>query len=136
MKYLLDTNVCIHLLRGSSSILCKKILEVNDEDICIPSIVRFELYFGAYKSAGQQKSLLALNSFLSYFQSAQVDDTIAEQCGRIRFELDRKGTPVGPYDLIIAGIALSRRLILVTHNTKEFSRIKHLNLEDWEQADT
>ena len=136
MKYLLDTNVCIHLLRGSSIILREKILKVDDEDICFPSIVRFELYYGAYKSAGQQKVLSALNSFLSRFKSAQVDDDIAEQCGRIRFELDMKGTPIGPYDLIIAGTALSRKLILVTHNTREFSRINHLNLEDWELAGT
>ena len=135
MKYLIDTNVCIHLLRGSSTILREKILEIDDEDICIPSIVRFELYYGAHKSARQQKALSALNSFLSRFQSAQVDDDVAEQCGRIRFELDTKGTPIGPYDLIIAGTALTRKLILVTHNTKEFSRIKHLSLEDWERAD-
>ena len=135
MKCLLDTNVCIHLLRGSSVILREKILEIDDEDICIPSIVRFELFYGAYKSTGQQKALSALNSFLSRFNGAQLDDTIAEQCGRIRFELDRQGTPIGPYDLIIAGTALSRKLILVTHNTREFSRIKHLNLEDWERSD-
>ena len=132
MKYLLDTNICIRILKGNSESIHDHIGKLKNKDICIPAIVRYELLYGAYKSNQPEKTAGILDSFLSHFPSAMFDDNTARVCGEIRALLDKKGTPIGPDDLIIAATALSRNLILVTHNTKEFSRIKGLKLEDWE----
>jgi tRNA(fMet)-specific endonuclease VapC len=132
MKYLLDTNACIRILKGNSERLHTRIKSVKTKDICIPSIVRYELLYGAYKSNQPEKTKSDLLNFLCHFPSISFDDKAAEICGKIRADLDRKGTPIGPYDLMIAAISLSSDLILVTHNTREFQRIDSLELEDWE----
>lgn len=132
MKYILDTNVCIHLLNGSKQNILKKIEDIEIEDILIPSIVRYELFYGAYKSKYKEKSLHLLRNFLENFSTMIFDENIAEIAGKIRADLDAKGTPIGPYDLIIAACAIHKNLTLITHNTKEFSRIDNLIIEDWE----
>ena len=86
------------------------------------------------KSATPSKNLSRLTPFLDQFASLPIVDKAARKFGRIRANLAKAGTPIGPYDLQIAAIALVNRLILVTHNTREFSRIEGLTLEDWEQA--
>ncbi len=132
MKFLLDTNVCIKILKGQSDKVLSRIAEIKNSDVCIPAIVRYELYYGAFKSENKEKTLNLLDNFLSQFFSETFDDKMALICGEIRALLDKKGTPVGPYDIMIAAIAMSKNLILVTHNTNEFSRIEGLVLEDWE----
>jgi tRNA(fMet)-specific endonuclease VapC len=74
-----------------------------------------------------------LNGFLKTFDSIDLDSHIAETAGKIRAELDQKGTPIGPFDLLIGASALARKWVLITHNTREFSRINGLMLEDWEE---
>ena len=132
MKYVLDTNVCIRILKGAPAGMLKKMNAITADQVAIPSIVRFELFYGAYKSNKQKETLRLLNEFLKPFISVDFDEKAAMECGNIRAELDNKGTPIGPYDLMIAAIALSGGYTLVTHNIKEFSRIENLKIVDWE----
>ena len=132
MTYLLDTNVCIKYLNGQSDKIVKKISSLSPDDIVICSVVRAELFAGAYKSKSFKKTYDKLINFLKVFPSMPFDDEASDIFGNIRAQLEKKGEPLGPFDLQIASIALLNNLILVTHNTKEFSRIKKLKIEDWE----
>ncbi len=132
MKYLLDTNVCIRYLNGQSIAIRDKIRSLNPDDIVLCSVVKSELYFGAFKSNRPEKTLSKLEPFLAFFKSLPFDDLAARVYGKIRSELEKDGTPIGPYDLQIASIALANNLILVTHNVREFSRVSGLMIEDWE----
>ena len=132
MKYLLDTNVCIKILNGSNRNILKRIETIKNDEIVIPSIVRFELYYGSYKSKIPTKTTKNLNLFLNSFETIEFNDSIAEIAGKLRADLSKKGTPIGPYDIIIAATAIYTNLTLITHNTKEFSRITELIIEDWE----
>jgi len=132
MKYLLDTNVCIVYLNGRNIHLRNKLCQYNPYDIAICSVVKAELFFGAMRSHNPQCNLLKQKHFLSQFQSLPFDDKAAEIFGNIRAELAVKGTPIGPYDLMIAAIALAYDRVLVTHNVREFGRIDNLQIEDWE----
>ena len=132
MSYLLDTNVCVKYLSGRNADLTKRFLAISAQDKIICSVVRTELYYGAYKSQVQAVSLAKIGAFLRRYSTLPFDDNAAQICGEIRADLARKGTPIGPYDLQIAAIALANNLTLVTHNTREFSRVPNLLLEDWE----
>jgi tRNA(fMet)-specific endonuclease VapC len=94
--------------------------------------VKSELYYGAYKSTRRDRNLANLNRFFSQFISLPFDDNAASIAGQVRAQLDVAGTPIGSNDLLIAAIALSNDLTLVTHNTREFARINGLKYEDWE----
>lgn len=132
MSYVLDTNTCIKVLNGSSSAVLKNIKQADDDEVVIPSVVRYELFYGAYKSNNSEKTLNVLSDFLSVFRSLELDDPIARTAGKIRAELDEKGTPIGPYDVLIAAFVRYYDFILVTHNVGEFSRVEGLQIEDWE----
>jgi tRNA(fMet)-specific endonuclease VapC len=132
VKYLLDTNTCIRYLKGASQRLHERIEEIPDDDMLVCSVVKAELFFGAEKSQTVQKTRAQQTLFLSRFNSLPFDDATAHVYGRIRAQLEKRGTPVGPNDLMIAAIALANDLILITHNTSEFSRIDGLKIEDWE----
>ncbi|MEW6527539.1 MAG: PIN domain-containing protein [Spirochaetota bacterium] len=96
------------------------------------SVVRGELEYGARKSNNPEKTLAILKEFLACFPEISYDSSAAECYGIIRAELEKQGTPIGPYDMQIAAIALANNFTLVTHNIKEFQRIKNLRIEDWE----
>ena len=98
-------------------------------------IVKFELYYGAYRSSRQQENLETLRVFFSEFVSLPFDGQAAAICGYIRSQLAERGTLIGAYDMQIAAIALANDLSLVTHNVAEFSRVEGLNIEDWEAQD-
>jgi tRNA(fMet)-specific endonuclease VapC len=132
MRFLLDTNAWIRILNQQASPIKNKFASMNPSDIALCSIVKSELYFGTYNSSRRAANLNLLINLFKQFKSLNFDDEAAEICGNIRAQLTRLGTPIGPYDLQIAGIALSNNMILVTHNTKEFSRITGLRIEDWE----
>lgn len=100
-------------------------------DIALCSIVKSEPLFGAHKSAKSVENLASLEVFFGPFASLPFDDQAAELAGRVRAELEKAGTPIGPNDLLIGALALSRGLIVVTRNTREFGRISGLALEDW-----
>jgi tRNA(fMet)-specific endonuclease VapC len=132
MKYLLDTNVCVTFLNQRNPVLTKRFLSIPTADKIICSIVRSELYYGAYKSQRQPSSLITIENFLSGYPNLDFDVDAARIYGQIRADLEKKGTPIGPNDFQIAAIALAHNLTLVTHNTSEFSRVTNLRLEDWE----
>lgn len=96
------------------------------------SVVKAELFYGALKSNNPQKTLAKQHKFVNQFVSLPFDDTVAEAYSEIRAELEKLGMPIGPNDLLIASIAIANDVTLITHNVREFGRIKNLNYEDWE----
>ena len=131
MIYLLDTNVCIKLLNARDSHMARKLASVNPSEIRLCSIVKAELLHGAHKS-GRGKNLNLVRIFSASFESLSFDDFAAETYGQLRFALEQRGKLIGPYDLLIASIALVNDAILVIHNTEEFGRVPGLKFEDWQ----
>ncbi|MBE2267717.1 MAG: type II toxin-antitoxin system VapC family toxin [Anaerolinea sp.] len=132
MKYLLDTNTCIRYLNGRSPSVFRRLDELAEEDVCVCSVVKLELRYGALRSHAVEKTLAQQETFLNRFVSLPFDDAAHFHAAQIRADLARLGTPIGPYDLLIAAIALANDLTLVTHNTREFGRVVGLKYEDWE----
>ncbi|MGV0102410.1 Ribonuclease VapC [Nostoc sp. DSM 114160] len=133
MIYLLDSNVCIRLINNSSPAVTTRLASQQPEDILVSTITQLELYYGAYRSAQQERNLEILQRFFSQFIIIPLDPEAARIAGRIRAELAASGTPIGPYDVQIAAITMANNLIVVTHNTKEFGRVNGLQIEDWEE---
>jgi tRNA(fMet)-specific endonuclease VapC len=131
--YLLDSNVCIRLINNSSPAVTTRLASQQPEDILVSTITQLELYYGAYRSAQQERNLEILQRFFSQFIIIPLDPEAARIAGRIRAELAASGTPIGPYDVQIAAITMANNLIVVTHNTKEFGRVNGLQIEDWEE---
>lgn len=131
MKYMLDTNICIFAIKHNSSLVIQNLLRHDPEEMCISSITYAELMHGVEKSQAIERNRVALTLFLSPFTILKFDSCAAEAYGRIRADLERKGTPIGPMDMLIAGHAKAEGLILVTNNTREFFRVDGLEVEDW-----
>ncbi|MGB5156497.1 PIN domain-containing protein [Desulfobacterium sp. N47] len=108
--------------------------EHSPQDVAISTITLFELQYGVEKSQFRQRSEDALVKFLLLLNLIDPDRSAAEEAAVIRAQLEKKGIPIGPYDLLIAGLALSQNLTLVTNNTREFERIVGLRLENWVDA--
>ncbi|MDZ4768182.1 MAG: type II toxin-antitoxin system VapC family toxin [Chloroflexota bacterium] len=136
MKYLLDTDICIRHLNHRSEHVTARLKAENERDIVVCSVVRAELYFGAMKSDTPDVTMARQPAFAERFVSLPFDDAAAEHYARVRAELTRAGTPIGPNDLMIASVALANELTLVTHNTREFGRVTGLKIEDWETETT
>ena len=132
MIFLLDTNVCIVYLNRPNSNVATELHRHRLQDIAVCSMVKAELLYGAMKSQHPERTLEKQQGFLQAFQSLSFSDAAALLFGQIRAHLQSKGNPIGPYDLQISAIALANDLTLVTHNTREFSRIDGLRLADWE----
>ena len=131
MIYYLDTNTCIYFLNGSYSSVREKILNTSPELIVIPSIVKAELVFGAYKSKKREVTLNKVEEFLSPFEILPFSDPMTYVYADIRSSLERNGSSIGPNDMFIAATVLTKNGTLVTHNTREFSRVDGLKIEDW-----
>ncbi len=129
MSYLLDTNAVIAFQKRHPAVW-NVIRAVPGDDIAISSIVLFEMYFGAIKGTLTQHSMNEVRKLP--FRALDFDGNDAFHAGKIRDNLRRLGTPIGPYDTLIAGQALARDLTLVTRNTREFARVEGLRVEDWE----
>jgi tRNA(fMet)-specific endonuclease VapC len=134
MKYLLDTNTCIRYINGRSTSILAKLPTIPARDIVVCSIVRAELFYGAVKSQHPALTQQKQERFLQPYATLPFDDRAAAVYGEIRAHLEQAGTPIGPLDMQIAAIALAHDLILVTHNTGEFSRVSGLMVEDWETS--
>jgi tRNA(fMet)-specific endonuclease VapC len=132
MIYLLDSNVCIHLLNGRHLSLIRRFHQYDPRQTVLCSMVKAELLRGALRSQRVELNLERLAIFFAPLRSLPFDDTAAEHFARIGAELLKRGTPIGPNDLVIAATALAHQVTLVTHNTAEFSRVPGLRLEDWE----
>jgi len=132
MIYLLDTNVCVHLLNQRIPEVIARFRQHNPADIALCSVVKAELLYGAQRSQRRAANLQTLHTFFTPLASLPFDDNAAEHYGQIRADLLAQGQPIGPNDFLIAAIARAHDATLITHNTAEFSRVPGLRLEDWE----
>ena len=131
MKYMLDTNICIFIIKHQPENVIRKFMEQEPDDICISAITYAELSHEVEKSQAREKNRIALMVLLSEIQIVPFDDLAVQVYGVVRAELQKKGTPIGPLDTLIAAHAKALNLTLVTNNTKEFARVEGLTLEDW-----
>ena len=131
MKYMLDTNICIYIIKHRQEEVIQKFMEHDPDDICISAITYAELVHGVEKSQAKEKNRVALMVLLSEIQIVPFDDLAAQSYGEIKADLQKKGTPIGLMDTLIAAHAKALNLTLVTNNTKEFARVEGLELEDW-----
>jgi tRNA(fMet)-specific endonuclease VapC len=129
MRYLLDTNVVIAMLNRSDDGIISTALKHRSEDVGTSSIVMHELYYGAYKSVRRERNLAIVEALR--FPVLNFDSQDAREAGQIRAALASLGTPIGPYDVLLAGQAIRHQLVFVTANTREFARIPGLICEDW-----
>lgn len=134
MAWLLDTNVLIALVTRRSDALLRRVEAAEPGTLVTSSVVAHELYFGAYRSQKIEFNLETLRLLFADLVVLALDREDARMAGEIRAALARQGTPIGPYDVLIAGQARARGLRLVTNNLSEFQRIDGLKIEDWTQA--
>ncbi len=133
--YYLDTNTCIYFLKGSYRSILEELRNRKPEEIKIPSLVKAELLLGVEKSKQKEKNREIYTKFLQPFEIVSFDDAAAEIYAKTRASLEKRGKIIGPNDLIIAATVMSKKGILVTHNTKEFKQVVGLLLEDWIKGD-
>jgi tRNA(fMet)-specific endonuclease VapC len=131
MQRLLDTNTCIYYLNRVSENLIAQFRKYSPSGIKLSSITVAELFFGAEKSNAKKKNWTIVESFVSTFEIIPFNEAGSRIYAKIRASLEKKGSPIGPMDLLIASVSLANNFILVTNNTKEFSRIRKLKLENW-----
>lgn len=131
MKYLLDTNICIYIIKKKPVHVINRFDKINIGDICISSITLAELNYGIQKSSNPIKNEKALESFLLPLEVLNFDYTATISYGIIRANLEKKGIPIGSLDTLIAAHAKSKKLTLVTNNEKEFNRVSDLKVENW-----
>jgi tRNA(fMet)-specific endonuclease VapC len=134
MTYLLDTSICISVIRRKDPkhlAVLKKLMALSKSSLRLCSIVKAELWVGAEKSQDRLKAQKVLRVLFQEFESIPFDDHAASQYGAIRGILEKSGVTIGSNDLLIAAIALSHNLTVVTHNVKDFSKIPGLKIDDW-----
>jgi tRNA(fMet)-specific endonuclease VapC len=131
MKLMLDTNICIYIIKQQPVAVLKRFLEYQIGDIGISSITLSELRYGAAKSTHQEKNTKALDEFITPLEVVSFDEEAALVYGDIRATLEKAGTPIGSMDMLIAAHAVSLGIPLVTNNTREFVRIPALNSIEW-----
>ena len=131
MKYMLDTNICIYSIKHRPEKVFRKLQTIDPKEVCISSVTYAELVHGVEKSACVEKNRLALSLLLANIAIFDFDVAAANQYGKIRAELERKGTSIGPLDMMIAGHAVSRGCRIVTNNVKEFSKVSGLRIDNW-----
>jgi tRNA(fMet)-specific endonuclease VapC len=130
LKYLLDTNICIYTIKNRPDSVRKTFVE-HDGQMCVSTITQMELIYGAEKSSAVARNLKDVEAFLARLEVKDFDSLAAAHTGQIRAELAAAGTPIGPYDQMIAGHARALGLIVVTNNVGEFSRVPGIRVENW-----
>lgn len=131
MRYMLDTNICIYSIKQKPEQVFLRLQQHEPEEICISSVTYAELVHGVEKSQAVEKNRLALALLLANIEILDFDVKAAESYGKIRADLENRGTPIGSLDMMIAGHAKSLNYTLVTNNTREFDRVTDLKLENW-----
>jgi tRNA(fMet)-specific endonuclease VapC len=131
MKLLLDTNICIYIIKQQPATVLKRFLEYQVGDIGISSITLSEMHHGVAKSTHREKNAKALDEFIIPLEVVSFDEEAALVYGDIRTTLEKAGTPIGSMDMLIAAHAVSLGVSMVTNNTREFSRIHGLTILDW-----
>lgn len=129
--FLLDTNICVFLMKNKYPAMTKKLLDSNPSEIAISAVTLYELEYGAARSQWPEKNRNNLKLFLAPFTILPFDSNDAIAAGEIRHLLEKAGTPIGPYDLQIAAQGAARGYTVVTHNTGEFARVPKLKVVDW-----
>ena len=130
-RYLLDTNICIYLIKKKPETVLERLLKCSLEQIFVSSITYSELEYGVAKSANPEKNAAALQEFLIPFQVLPWGSKSAQFYGHIRAYLEKKGTPIGVHDEMIGAHALSLEMTLVSNNIKHFKKIPEISLENW-----
>lgn len=130
LKFMLDTNICIYTIKNKPQSV-RNTFNEHAGQLCISAITAMELIYGAEKSAAPARNQAVIDGFLARLEILDYDRPAAANTAQLRAELAKLGTPIGPYDTMIAAHARSMGLILVTNNTREFSRVPGLRLEDW-----
>lgn len=133
LKYMLDTNIVIYVMKNRPEAVRERFARQQGQ-LCISAVSLMELVYGAEKSASPERNLRAVEGFAARLDVLPYEDSAATHTGQIRAELARKGTPIGPYDQMIAGHARSLGLILVSNNLREFGKVQGLRLENWVEA--
>ena len=131
MRFMLDTNICIDLIRHRSLKIVRHLQRINPGDVCVSAITLSELEYGVAKSAMPDRNRLALAEFMTPVAVLPYGDAIAPVYGKIRASLESKGTPIGPFDTLIAAHALALNMTLVTTNEREFIRVPDLRVVNW-----
>ena len=131
MMYMLDTNICIYIIKQKPKSVIDKFKKMKNANICISSITYSELLYGAEKSSNIAKNLLALTMFLSNIEILSYDESASVDYGIIRAKLEKQGKIIGPLDMLIAAHAKSLNITLVSNNLKEFERVDGLRIENW-----
>ena len=131
MRYMLDTNICIYLIKNQSKSVLNNLRVKMNDGISISSITLAELEYGVAMCEKKEKNSVALTQFLAFITVLPFEEAAAAEYGLIRSDLRKKGTPIGPVDELIASHAKSQNLVLVTNNTREFERIGGLIIENW-----
>jgi len=131
MIYMLNTNICIYIIKRKPLKVFEILKQLNIGDVCISAITLAELEHGVAKSQQREQNKIALTAFLTPLEILPFSAEAAAMSGKIRAELEKKGQVIGAYDLLIAAHALSEDLILVTNNTREFNRVPGLLLQNW-----
>jgi len=133
MSYLLDTNICVLLIRQTSQRVIARLTQHAFNEIAVSALTVAELQYGVAKSAQPAQNQQALDYFLLPFTLLTFDEGVAPMYGEIRVFLERQGTPIGAIDMLLAAQALSQKRVFVTNNTREFARVPGLIVEDWTQ---
>lgn len=131
MKYLIDTNICIYIMNKRPIKVIQKFKQFDVDEICVSTITVSELQYGVAKSQNRGANQQRVQEFLTPFEIISYDQNAADMYGDIRYQLEKRGEPIGPLDLMIAAHALSRNFVLVTNNEREFKRISQLKVENW-----
>lgn len=131
ITYLLDTNICIYVIKRRPPQVLERFRKADISSIGISSITYSELMFGAAKSLRPEQNRMALTQFVAPLEIVPYDDTAAQRYGDLRACLERQGTPIGSLDMLIAAHALALNCVLVTNNEKEFARVPGLKMENW-----
>jgi len=131
MKYVLDTNICIFIIRKKSNLVLQRLRQQAVGEVVVSTVTLAELRYGADKSQDPSANHAALDAFLAPLQVVDSDSHAADRYGGVRADLERRGVSIGPLDTMIAGHALSLGITLVTNNVREFSRVTGLTVEDW-----
>ena len=131
-RYLLDTNILSDLVRYPQGLIAKKIASVGENHICTSIIVAGELRFGA-KKLGSELLSIQLQAILSAIEVMPLEEPADQRYGELRADLEKRGTIIGPNDMLIAAHALMLDCVVVTANTREFSRVPKLRVENWLQ---
>jgi len=131
IRYMLDTDICIALIKNRPEAMRSRLSRLSPEEVGISGIVAAELWFGVEHSQKKKRNTAALKDFMEYVSLLDWPCEASNTYGQIRAEIQKKGTPIGAMDLLIASHALSLDVVLVTNNTKEFERVPGLKIENW-----